>query len=204
MGPSSSGSDGEERCTDEDSQCVAWAKEGQCSSNPEYMRQNCKSSCSLCGSPVQTPSAPAGHGTQNGTVPAWCQFVPTPFQDVACRGPSRSCQCKDWCRSTSAASRQWNPECCGCSADLPSSLGSDGGVRCTDEDSQCIAWAKAGQCSANPAFMRRSCKSSCNLCGSPDQAPRPAEHHHVQNGTVPAWCQFVPTPFQGVACGGSN
>merc|ERR1711948_98047 len=79
----------------------------------------------------ETPDMPSGNATQNGTVPAWCQFVPTPFQSVACRGSGPGCQYKDWCSSTSVASREWNPECCGCSADLPFSPGSG---QCTDED----------------------------------------------------------------------
>ena len=47
--------------------------------------------------------------------PAWCQFVPVQFQEVACRGSSAAgCTCQDFCAQTSNASMQWNTECCGC------------------------------------------------------------------------------------------
>merc|ERR1712151_522102 len=124
----------------------------------------------------------------------WCQFVPTPFQSVACRGSGDGCQCKDWCSSTSVASRKWNPECCGCSADLPSSPGSDSGEGCVDEDRECGAWAQAGQCSANPDYMQQKCKSSCGLCRSPAETPGSPGQHDTQRGKVPAWCRYVPTP----------
>jgi hypothetical protein len=157
------------------------------------------------GARVSTPepedAQTSGNATQNGTVPAWCQFVPTPFQSVACRGSGSGCQCKDWCSSTSVASREWNPECCGCSADLPFSPGSG---QCTDEDVQCSAWAQAGQCSTNPDYMQQNCRFSCGLCRSPTETPDTPARHSTQQGRVPAWCQFVPTPFQSVACGGSN
>jgi hypothetical protein len=177
---------------------------GQCSTNPDYMQQNCRFACGVCRSPTETPDMPRGNATQNGTVPAWCQFVPTPFQSVACRGSGPGCQCKDWCSSTSVASREWNPECCGCSADLPFSPGSGDGGRCADEDAQCSAWAQAGQCSANPDYMQQNCRFACGLCRSPTETPDTPARHSTQQGRVPAWCQFVPTPFQSMACGGSN
>jgi len=59
---------------------------GQCSTNPDYMQQSCRFACGLCRSASETPGAPARHSTQQGRVPAWCQFVPTPFQSVACGG----------------------------------------------------------------------------------------------------------------------
>ena len=42
-------------CADEDTSCAAWAGQGECDSNPEFMRSSCKRSCKLC-------SAPAGVG----------------------------------------------------------------------------------------------------------------------------------------------
>jgi thiol-disulfide isomerase/thioredoxin len=35
---------------------------------------------------------------------------------------------------------------------------------CVDEQESCQAWAKDGQCIANPAFMRAKCQKSCNVC----------------------------------------
>jgi len=152
--------------------------------------------------PTQPPRSQ--DGTQNGTVPSWCKFVPTTFQSVACHGSGRGCRCADWCSSTSTESRRWNPECCGCSEDMQPPSGAE---VCVDQAAQCGAWAKAGQCSANPEYMHQHCKLACGLC----EAPTPAawgdssrDQNSTQNGTVPAWCQFIPTNFQSVACHGSG
>merc|ERR1711972_358630 len=58
-------------------------------------------------SPV--PEAPAAAAGQS--VPAWCQYVPVPFQGVACRGSSAGCSCQSFCNGHKDVN---NPECCGC------------------------------------------------------------------------------------------
>ena len=35
---------------------------------------------------------------------------------------------------------------------------------CGDSNEQCVNWANAGECDANPGFMTTSCKWSCGLC----------------------------------------
>ena len=37
-----------------------------------------------------------------------------------------------------------------------------------NDDADCDRWAKAGECVANPGFMKRSCQRSCNSCGWED------------------------------------
>ncbi|XP_066973579.1 hatching enzyme 1.2-like [Macrobrachium rosenbergii] len=39
-------------CVDLNTFCPSWASEGQCKSNPGYMRVNCKKSCNTCGTEV--------------------------------------------------------------------------------------------------------------------------------------------------------
>ena len=36
------------------------------------------------------------------------------------------------------------------------------------KDSECENWAKHGECSANPGFMKRQCARSCDSCGWED------------------------------------
>mmetsp|Transcript_18916 Transcript_18916/g.60754 ORF Transcript_18916/g.60754 Transcript_18916/m.60754 type:complete len:338 (-) Transcript_18916:11-1024(-) len=36
---------------------------------------------------------------------------------------------------------------------------------CRDMHDRCRAWARQGECSANPAFMHGSCAASCDTCG---------------------------------------
>jgi glutathione peroxidase len=46
-------------------------------------------------------------------------------------------------------------------------LGEDGSTDCTDSDTNCQAWADAGECDANPDFMQSSCRRSCKHCSAP-------------------------------------
>jgi prolyl 4-hydroxylase len=39
-----------------------------------------------------------------------------------------------------------------------------GAAECTDDDPNCRAWAKHGECEKNAAFMLASCKKSCKVC----------------------------------------
>merc|ERR1712061_524555 len=79
------------------------------------------------------PSLPHDGDTQNGTVPAWCEFVPSDYKKEACRGSGPGCRCADWCGATPSLSQEWNPECCGCMGKHPSaapkSPPSQGGTR---------------------------------------------------------------------------
>merc|ERR1712187_782473 len=36
------------RCTDRDDACISWARDGNCHTEPEYMRLNCPLSCGIC------------------------------------------------------------------------------------------------------------------------------------------------------------
>lgn len=48
---------------------------------------------------------------------------------------------------------------------------------CGDSSLRCTAWAIAGECEANPSFMRSACAGSCGLCSrrGADEAPEGAE-----------------------------
>jgi len=39
-------------CADDESSCEAWATQGECETNPEFMHASCRRSCKLCSSPV--------------------------------------------------------------------------------------------------------------------------------------------------------
>ena len=45
-------------CADADAECPAWATDGECSRNPEYMHAECRKSCGLCR-PRTAPPRPA-------------------------------------------------------------------------------------------------------------------------------------------------
>ena len=48
-------------------------------------------------------------------------------------------------------------------------IGDPGG--CMDDDANCPAWADAGECKNNEAFMSASCKRSCKICTSSAASP---------------------------------
>ena len=35
---------------------------------------------------------------------------------------------------------------------------------CSDENFDCVVWAKAGECDKNPSYMYEACRSSCGVC----------------------------------------
>ena len=39
---------------------------------------------------------------------------------------------------------------------------------CIDSRKECKRWARDGECDANPGFMRKECRASCNECQSAD------------------------------------
>merc|ERR1711948_146271 len=46
---------------------------------------------------------------------------------------------------------------------------------CSDENANCLAWARRKQCDINPEYMLLNCKKSCNVCvdtGSQDSEPK--------------------------------
>lgn len=50
---------------------------------------------------------------------------------------------------------------------------------CEDCDLRCATWTAAGECHANPGYMRSFCAVSCGLCKAGD--PHPSEHPDCQD-----------------------
>jgi len=99
--------------------CSDW-----CSATPSWSQEWNPECCGCIGdsptpSPPSPPSPPSQDDTQNGTVPAWCRFVPEDDKKDACRGSGPGCKCLEWCSATPSFSQQWNPECCGCVGGSP-------------------------------------------------------------------------------------
>ena len=42
-------------CKDKNKDCKAWAADGECCKNPDYMLENCPESCSQCGEINEVP-----------------------------------------------------------------------------------------------------------------------------------------------------
>jgi hypothetical protein len=43
----------EEACDDSDEGCEYWASIGECRVNPNWMKENCRKSCNVCGSTAE-------------------------------------------------------------------------------------------------------------------------------------------------------
>jgi len=50
-------------------------------------------------------------------------------------------------------------------------LEAEGADGCVDASELCAGWAAAGECEANPDFMRHDCAASCHACGASAHAP---------------------------------
>ena len=61
---------------------------------------------------------------------------------------------------------------------------------CTDDNASCASWAAVGECTRNPAYMRVTCKKSCNICnpGTPPETPT-----GTPPGTTPETTKGAPT-----------
>ena len=85
---------------------------------------------------------------------------------------------------------------------LPSSP-SGAGAPCQDDHDQCAAWARAGECSSNAAFMHAECRKACNKCldaplaaKSPAQAATPAAQAAMQAAAPAAKPTAAATPMK--------
>mmetsp|Transcript_95114 Transcript_95114/g.248117 ORF Transcript_95114/g.248117 Transcript_95114/m.248117 type:complete len:539 (-) Transcript_95114:62-1678(-) len=112
-----------EACRAAGCQCQSW-----CDASPTISWE-WNPQCCACNS-ESTGNEPNTHGDDAGTelgaasfglqFPTWCRSVPHHIQEDACRNRFEGCKCRRWCASTPSVSREWNPQCCGCT---PASIG---------------------------------------------------------------------------------
>lgn len=71
---------------------------------------------------------------------------------------------------------------------------------CVDTREACGAWAKSGECAANPSFMNPTCKLSCKLCTCSPASPGGAGRAQtLRGGEVAARAQPSSSPAEGAA-----
>mmetsp|Transcript_3670 Transcript_3670/g.9369 ORF Transcript_3670/g.9369 Transcript_3670/m.9369 type:complete len:694 (-) Transcript_3670:174-2255(-) len=133
-------------CVDSDSRCGHWAQQHQCTANPEWMGEHCRKSCGKCPSCTDKDNRCAAWAAheQCSLNRAWMHANCPKSCSVCGSGPGPA--------HTSAPTRS------------PTRLPTPE-QNCKDSSSSCAAWAKAGQCSANPKWMNANCKKSCRVCG---------------------------------------
>lgn len=132
-------------CQDSRFECNGWARQGECSRNPTYMKSNCKKSCGLC-SGVQTPG--------------WSSWTKWSVCSRTCGGGSRKRT-----RNCSNPAPQNGDRTCQGPNEQTVTCNSRPCPVCKDNNIiQCPHWAKIGECTRNPAYMRTSCRKSCRVC----------------------------------------
>ena len=163
-------------CADSDqAQCPAWAANGDCAKNSEWMVTNCCVSCAA-GAAATPPSATAAADApafsedcadSSPECPAWkvageCEKNPD-YTKANCRFSCSVCLKPPSKQSAAAA--------------VPAAAAA-AKTPCVDSDpAQCPAWATSGDCKKNSEWMATNCCKSCTAavpCVDSDPAQCPA------------------------------
>jgi len=194
--------------------CSDW-----CSATP-LESQQWNAECCACQDSRSAPAAPKKNDTKTRTVPSWCQFVPSELQKQACRESGPGCKCSEWCSATPSWSREWNPECCGCTGNVPAPSPPLPPRQDATQNGTMPAWCHfipedlkaeachgsswgckcSDWCSATPPFSRQWNSECCGCKGTTPQASQ----NGTRQGMLPAWCHFIPGDFKSEACKGSG
>lgn len=156
------------KCADKDGYCPTWAnaKPSQCTENPEWMLQNCANSC--C--PICTGKNTLAAGS-----------CPLKDREDLCVKNTHS-SCNDWAIKTPRSECDVNPtwmkvncmqSCCdtckkakdGCPTVKVTCKNDYALPDATAGSAKCGTWAKAGECTSNPVWMKKNCaKECCPIC----------------------------------------
>ncbi|GAB1597949.1 zinc metalloproteinase nas-14-like [Argonauta hians] len=129
-----------------DMKCETWAANGDCLTNPAWMKKNCRKSCSFC----------------SGVIPG-----------TKCNNKYRNDEkCDQWAlEGECQLNSKWMQENCAKSCRTCDKTGGGGtgdeNEKCEDSPKyreKCPGWAKGNQCAVNPQFMIPHCRKSCNKC----------------------------------------
>uniref|UniRef100_A0A914C9X5 ShKT domain-containing protein n=1 Tax=Acrobeloides nanus TaxID=290746 RepID=A0A914C9X5_9BILA len=154
-------------CNDRHTKCGAWARSGECTRNPDWMAENCRSSCYKCG---VTRAAKCGDiGGRNPTPiarrrpaaqPALVQCNPVGCfnENICCPFWGQQGQC--------AANAAWMS--CNCRVTCGICRPQYAYGTCADYHLSCRQWAVIGECQKNP-WMLENCRTSCRTCLNANQ-----------------------------------
>lgn len=125
-------------CVDEEPNCRSWAGQGECTTNPDFMTKSCRCACEslpLCSAHCKEPCK-----VLNGDVEWECG---------ACVESIHRCRpgAADFPQRSAAL--------------LPTQASPATTHDCADEEPNCRSWAVQGECTANPDFMKKSCRCAC-------------------------------------------
>ena len=162
-----------EPCTDLDEECNVWAKEGECSANPEYMELQCRMSCGLCGGQEGPKAdAPSNKGASEASRDSEAG-EPCEDLDEECAVWQHEGECS---ANPEYMEVQCRKSCGVCRGDRSSPPGAS---MCGDDDEDCSYWAANGECDSNQEWMGLHCRRSCQLCDAP-----PSTHNDGSNNKL--------------------
>lgn len=165
-------------CRDIEESCQAWADNGQCTENINYMYTNCPASCGVCKTkcydkdPTCASWARQGECEKNSGLYSLCPVSCGVCTDLCL---DKSNDCPQWaatgaCGDNEGFMLKECPNSCGVCTDETHEKSSHptreltATKACADVDrAQCLIWGEH-ECTQNPGAVMRSCPSMCGVC----------------------------------------
>ena len=165
---------GTDGCYDEDAKCDGWAKAGECKSNAAFMHAECKLTCKKCAPSQQRQPTPPAKPTPSPPKPkpppkpeSAAPPKPAATTTAATRGTcvDNDSRCAAWAKAGQCSQAGFMMVTCAKACNAPSCAPDASEAGC-DDDARCVRWAQSGECQKNVGFMEKTCRKSCNWCGS--------------------------------------
>jgi len=156
------------KCADKDSYCPTWAKQkpSECTANPDWMLQNCQASCCpICTgkNTLKLDECPGKDRADlcvkntHSSCHSWATATPKSECDANAKWMRPNCMqsCCDVCKKDADKCPTVKQTCQNDYAVPTAKEGSD----------KCEKWAKSGECTKNPKWMKSNCaKECCSIC----------------------------------------
>jgi hypothetical protein len=168
-------------CRDSEEMCPAWADNGECKKNIDFMYRHCGASCGVCKTrcydkdPACAEWARSGECSTNTGLLTICPS--------SCGLCTELCldkhnDCPNWandgaCSTNAAYMLKECPNSCGICNDVTHAQSNHPTTRelhlsetraCADTDrTQCLIWGQH-ECDANPGSLLRMCPHTCGVC----------------------------------------
>merc|ERR1712168_1265105 len=156
-------------CEDKNDGCVDWAKRGECTNNPEWMKDNCALSCEQCGGPDPNPDCK----DKNDGCAAWaksgeCEKNPIWMKDNC----ALSCDQCDGPNPTKDPNPDPNP--------TPDPNPDPYPDYCVDKDKEgkCDYYKGQGFCTRPDLkdWIKTACRKTCDMCKWEGWCAQGADH----------------------------
>ncbi|KAK3754197.1 hypothetical protein RRG08_028162 [Elysia crispata] len=184
-------------CVDEEDNCAAWQKMGECENNPDFMEMNCRKSCKICTSETDETAeegTDTGESTEEGSETGGSTEEGPETGGSTEEGPETGGSTEGGSEtggsteggSETGGSTEGGSETGGSTEEGAQTGEGSESVECKDDNEHCFAWAATNQCHVNPGYMLVKCKKSCGVCKGDDTAV-PEEECVDKNASCEEW-----------------